>query len=139
MARISRAELVKRLDEVSSMIEKDNVGYIITDSGKDAIVLCPARWINCMFDMDFGCIMNSALRYAIGRRTYMPTATMNFIRRYIDVLDTRTLSVMISDIEREVGHETLEQRDDWLQLRDDLKIRYDMMLKKNDETLKDKK
>ena len=131
MARISRAELGGRLDEILNIVDKDNVGYVITDEGKTDLVLCPARWMECFYDDDFGCIINSALRYAIGRHTYMPSVVMDFIRKYLDVLDTRTISVMIGDIERESENETLDQRDDWLRLRDDLKAHYETMLNKD--------
>lgn len=131
MARVSRTELGSRLDEILDIVDKDNVGYVITDEGKDDLVLCPVRWMKCIYDNDFGCIINSALRYAIGRHTYMPSVVMDFIRKYIDVLDTKTISVMIDDIESETAHESLDQRSDWLQLRDDLQTHYDAMLQKN--------
>ena len=71
MARISRTELGEKLDEILDKADKDNVGFVITDEGKDDLVLCPIRWMKCIYDDDFGCIVNSALRYAIGRHTYM--------------------------------------------------------------------
>ena len=133
MARVSRAKLGSRLDDILDIVDKDNVGYVITDEGKDDLVLCPARWINCIYDDDFGCIINSALRYAIGRHTYMPSVVMDFVRKHIDMLDSRTISVMIQDIERESGRETLDQLDDWMKLRDDLKVHYGTMLQKDED------
>ena len=133
MARVSRAELGSRIDEILDIVDRDNVGYVITDEGKNDLVLCPARWINCIYDDDFGCIMNSALRYAIGRHTYMPSVVMDFVRKHIDTLDSRTISVMIQDIEREAEQETLDQRNDWMKLRDDLKSHYGAMLRKDDD------
>jgi len=133
MARVSRAELANRLDDILDIVDKDNVGYVITDEGKDDLVLCPARWINCIYDDDFGCIINSALRYAIGRHTYMPSVVMDFVRKHIDMLDSRTISVMIQDIERESEQETLDQIDDWMKLRDDLKAHYGAMIQKDED------
>ena len=133
MARVSRAELGNRLDDILDIVDRDNVGYVITDDGKDDLVLCPARWINCIYDDDFGCIINSALRYAIGRHTYMPSVVMDFVRKHIDMLDSRTVSVMIQDIEREAEQETLDQLDDWMKLRDDLKAHYVAMLQKDED------
>ena len=66
MARISRMELGEKLDEILNKVDNDNVGFVITDEGKDDLVLCPIRWTECIYDDDFGCIINSALRYAIG-------------------------------------------------------------------------
>jgi len=137
MSRVSRAELGDRLDEILEIVDKDNVGYVITDEGKDDLLLCPVRWFDGIFDDDFGCIVNSALRYAIGRRTYMPSVVMSFIRKHIDALDSRTISVMIADIERETEQRTLDQRDDWMKLRDDLKTHYEAMLQKGVDKEKD--
>ena len=58
----------------------------------------------------------------------MPSVVMDFIRKYVDVLDTKTISVMIEDIEREAEDETLYKRDDWFRLRDDLKEHYEATL-----------
>jgi hypothetical protein len=131
MERISRTELGEKLDEILDKVDKNNVGFVITDNGKDDLVLCPIRWIKCTYDDDFGCIINSALRYAIGRHTYMPSVVMDFVRKYIGVLDTKTISVMIEDIEREAEYETLDKRIGWLALRDDLKAHYETMLRKS--------
>ena len=47
MARISREEFGKQLDEILDIVTRDNVGYVITDEGKDDLVLCPAHWFEC--------------------------------------------------------------------------------------------
>ena len=44
MARVSRVEFDNRFDEILDIVLKDNVGYVITDEGKDDLVLCPAHW-----------------------------------------------------------------------------------------------
>ncbi|WP_444658451.1 hypothetical protein ACRQV7_12925 [Caproiciproducens sp. R2] len=61
----------------------------------------------------------------------MPSVVMDFVRKYIGVLDTKTISVMIKDIEREAEYETLDKRIGWLALRDDLKAHYETMLRKS--------
>ena len=97
MKRISRQELADNLDDILETVHKDNVGFVIKDDdGKPDVVLCPADWFHFCFDQDFGCIINSALRYAIGRHTYMPGVVRDFIRRYMNVLDSRTLVVAIT-------------------------------------------
>ncbi len=133
MERINRTELGNRLDELMDIVDKDNVGFVITDEGKNDLVLCPARWFPCLFDDDFGCIVNSALRYAIGRHTYMPSVVMNFVRKHLYALDSKTVFVMIEDIDRELLDEKLDYREDWLKLRDDLNIHYEMMIRDDDK------
>jgi antitoxin component of RelBE/YafQ-DinJ toxin-antitoxin module len=50
MARISRMELGEKLDEILDKVDKDNVGFVITDEGKDDLVLCPIRWMECAYE-----------------------------------------------------------------------------------------
>ena len=49
-------------------------------------------------DPDTGTILLCAMRYALGRETYMPGIVQDYIRRHKDELDLRTVSVMIRDI-----------------------------------------
>ena len=41
----------------------------------------------------------SALRYALGRRTYITSETAEFIKRYPELIDERVKSVMLRDLE----------------------------------------
>lgn len=117
MQRISREELAEKLDALLDIVAKDNVGFVITDQGKDDLVLCPANWFNIYYDNDFGCIINSAVRYSLGRSSYMPSTTVRFVLRNLMVLDTRTIVVMIRDIDREIADEKLPYRDVWVSLK----------------------
>ena len=47
---------------------------------------------------DFGCICLCAVRYALGRMTYMPNLVQVFCMRNINMLDTKTLVTMIRDV-----------------------------------------
>lgn len=51
-------------------------------------------------DDNFGSVLICAIRYSIGRRTYMPSLVQGFIRPLIPYLTERTLYVMEEDIER---------------------------------------
>lgn len=117
MQRITREDLAERLDELLETVSKENVGFVITDQGKDDLVLCPANWFNIYYDNDFGCIINSAVRYSLGRSSYMPSTTVRFVLRNLMVLDTRTIVVMIRDIDREIADEKLPYRDVWVSLK----------------------
>lgn len=74
MQRISRQEFAERIDEILDTLDKEDIGYVITNDGKDDLVACPARWFITEPSDDFGLIVNSAVRYAIGRESYMPKA-----------------------------------------------------------------
>ena len=51
-------------------------------------------------DDDFGLILNCAVRYALGRRTYMPSSVIRYITPLLTNLNDRTIDVFIQDIER---------------------------------------
>lgn len=117
MKRVTREELADKLDDLLETVNKENVGFVITDKGKDDLVLCPAKWFDVFYDNDFGCIINSAVRYALGRSSYMPSTTVQFVLRYIMVLDVRTITVMIKDIDRALVVEKLPYSETWLSLK----------------------
>ena len=123
MKRISPQELADNLDEILDTVTKENIGFVIEDAnGASDVVLCPAKWFDFCYDEDFGCIINSALRYAIGRHTYMPGVVRDFIRKYKDVLDAKTLFVAIRDIDDALRIDTLDDADEWQMLRDELQV-----------------
>ena len=117
MERISKEDFISTFDDVIDTLEKENKGIVITNKGKDDLVLCPSRWFAFCFDNDFGCIINSALRYVLPRKTYMPEVMVNFIRKYIDVLDGRTLIVAIRDIENALKENCVETPVIWEELK----------------------
>ena len=119
MEHISRADLAEHLDEYLERADKENIGFVITDEGKNDLILCPASWFGIVADSDLECIIGCALRYAIGRNTYMPGLVCDFIKKHIDVLSENAVEVMINDIDRELEN-NIEQADVWQSLRSDL-------------------
>lgn len=49
-------------------------------------------------DDDFGCVLNCSVRYALGRRTYMPGVVVDFIMPLLPHLTDRTLWCFDQDI-----------------------------------------
>lgn len=132
MEKITRKDLSTRFDEILETIEKDNVGFVIQDDDKKEYVICPASWFDYCFDDNFGCIINSALRYSIGRHTYMPSVVAGFVRKYMSILDTKTIGIMVEDIDREPEFdEKLDYRDLWVSLQSDLKNRLNELKEKD--------
>lgn len=137
MEHIPIAELGTRLDELLGRCNKENIGFVIDDEHK-SYVLCPARWITPCFDEEFGCIVNSALRYAIDRHTYLPSVIVNFVRRHIDALDIKTLSTIIEDIEKELRmNSSIFEPDVWRSLQQDCKIALEHRIHQHLETSND--
>ena len=133
MEHITRKDFIENFDEILDRATRENVGFVITDSYNKDVVLCPIHWFSFMLDDDFGCVINSAVRYAIGRYTYMPKVVCNFVRKYINILDKKTIGVMIDDIDKELKH-GIDQEELWISLRDDLIVRKNAMQKWEDES-----
>lgn len=52
-------------------------------------------------DDDFGAVLNCAVRYCLGRRTYMPSLVTEYIRPLIPFINNKTLIVFQEDIDRQ--------------------------------------
>lgn len=51
------------------------------------------------YDEDFGTICLCAMRYALGRETYMPGLVQDYIRGHIGEIYSGTVEIMIRDID----------------------------------------
>jgi hypothetical protein len=65
-------------------------------------------------DDDFGCVLNCAVRYAIGRQTYMPHLVIDFITPLLPYLNNRTLWCFDQDVtnakwEGGYGHKEIDE------------------------------
>lgn len=116
MERISRQHLCDNLDSILETVSRENIGFVITDAGKDDLVLCPASWLSPLASEGFGCIVNSAVRYSLGRDTYMPDVAVQFILEHMKLLDIRTVTVMCRDIQKALEDENLPHRETWVSL-----------------------
>ena len=52
-----------------------------------------------VYDDDLGTIAICAVRYALGRETYMPGLVQDFVRRHPEIVTDNVRAVMIRDIE----------------------------------------
>ena len=116
MERISRQHLCDNLDSILETVSLENIGFVITDAGKDDLVLCPASWLSPLASEGFGCIVNSAVRYSLGRDTYMPGIAVQFILEHMNLFDLRTVTVMYRDIQKALEDENLPHRETWISL-----------------------
>ena len=116
MERISRQHLCDNLDSILETVSRESIGFVITDAGKDDLVLCPASWLSPLVSEGFGCIVNSAVRYSLGRDTYMPDVAVQFILDHMNLLDLRTVTVMYRDIQKAMEDENLPHRETWVSL-----------------------
>lgn len=123
MERISRQHLCDNMDSILETVSRENIGFVIADAGKDDLVLCPASWLSPLANEGFGCIVNSAVRYSLGRNTYMPGIAVQFILEHMNLLDLRTVTVMYRDIQKALEDENLPYRETWVSLMYTLETR----------------
>lgn len=65
---------------------------------------------------DFQDVMCCALRYALGRKTYITSVIPDFIKSYEEVIDNRVKEIMLRDLNqyfvfRESGYQTDDECD----------------------------
>ena len=80
-------------------IEKEDVAYVITEDGKDKLVLCPYRWFEENFPDDVGFVVNSAIRQELTAESENADAVRQFIWKHYAAFDNHTLTVAVKDIE----------------------------------------
>ena len=120
MERISRQVLSDDLDAVLERISRENIGLVITDEGKDDLVLCPASWFNLDYADDFSRVINPALRYAMRTEDEESAAVIQYVRRHYQLFDEKTLSAAVADLERELNQQIapLKQPQVWKELQE---------------------
>ncbi len=75
-------------------------------------------------EQDFGTVCVCALRYAMGRETYMPVLVRDFVRPLLTRLPDKTLAVMIMDCEDQArlnmwGNDLID-KPSWLRWKQEL-------------------
>lgn len=75
-------------------------------------------------EQDFGTVCVCALRYAMGRQTYMPSLVRDIVRPLLTQLPDKTLAVMINDCEEQErmnmwGSETID-KPGWVRWKQEL-------------------
>ena len=61
---------------------------------------------------DFQDMMISALRYSLGRRTYITSETADFIKKYNEIIDERVKKIMLKDLEEYFECRDIYYKDD---------------------------
>lgn len=130
MERITRQYLCDHFDEILERVDKEDIGFVIlNEEGKDGEVLIPYRWTEFFVDENFGIVINSALRYAIEKHSFMTTGVINFVRRNIKCLDFETIVIAQQDIEKELQLGTWDDPSILEKLREELQERLSQLPK----------
>ena len=72
---------------------------VCMNNGKE-FLLFPQDLLAPICDSDFRLILLSAMRYAMGRNTYMPIVVADYIKRHRQFLDDKFLVLATDDIRR---------------------------------------
>lgn len=74
-------------------------------------------------DDDFGAVLNCAIRYCLGRRTYMPGLMTDYLRPLLPHLNQKTLAVIEQDIvgQAKLGYGDTCDAEMWGKFLDDVR------------------
>lgn len=85
-------------------------------------------------DDHFGCILNCAVRYSVGRATYMPSLVMDFIRPLLPYVSDKTLFCLERDIEGAEGYKHWStDLTDWVGFLEEVKAEADRREAEHDD------
>ena len=98
MERVEQSQLGDKLDELFERIDKENIGFVITEGGKDKYVLCPFAWFASEYDDDFGSVVISALRHELSNKSEDAEAVRRFIQNHYTTLDDRALLTVVKEL-----------------------------------------
>ena len=98
MERVEQSTISEKLDEYIDRIDKENIGFVITENGKDKYVLCPYWWFEKDFDDDLGRVITSAIRQEISASSENTEAVQRFIRNHHKALDDESLRETVQEL-----------------------------------------
>ena len=88
-------------DQANSLLnlvtEEQRPLRVFMNNGKE-FLLFPQDMLAPISDSDFRLILLSAMRYAMGRKTHMPSVVADYIKRHLQLLDDKFLTLAANDI-----------------------------------------
>ena len=88
-------------DQANSLLnlvtEEQRLLRVCMNNGKE-FLLFPQDLLAPICDSDFRLILLSAMRYAMGRKTHMPSVVADYIKRHLQLLDDKFLTLAANDI-----------------------------------------
>ena len=97
-ASISVDDLKDQANSLLNLVtEEQRPLRVFMDNGKE-FLLFPQDILAPISDSDFRLILLSAMRYAMGRKTHMPSVIADYIKRHLPHLDDKFLTLAADDI-----------------------------------------
>ena len=88
-------------DQANSLLnlvtEEQRPLRVFMNNGKEFLMF-PQDLLAPICDSDFRLILLSAMRYAMGRKTHMPSVVADYIKRHLQLLDDKFLTLAANDI-----------------------------------------
>ena len=97
-ASISVDDLKDQANSLLNLVaEEQRPLRVLMNSGKE-FLLFPQDMLAPISDPNFRLILLSAMRYAMGRKTHMPSVVADYIKRHLQLLDDKFLTLAANDI-----------------------------------------
>ena len=97
---ISVDDLKDQANSLLNLVTEDQRPLrVFMDNGKE-FLLFPQDMLAPIFDSDFRLILLSAMRYAMRRKTHMSSVVADYLKRHIQLLDNKFLTLAADDIQR---------------------------------------
>ena len=84
---ITLDELKDQTNSLLNLVTEELRPLTVTMKNGKKFLLFPRELLDPIYDQDFCVILLSAMRYSMDRHTYMPQVVVDYIRRYIRLLD----------------------------------------------------
>ena len=95
-------ELKEQTNSLLDLVTEDPRPLCVSMNDDKALQLFPQDLLAPICDSDFRLILLSAMRYAMGRNTYMPIVVADYIKRHRQFLDDKFLVLATDDIRRQL-------------------------------------
>ena len=97
---ISVDDLKDQANSLLNLVTEDQRPLrVFMDNGKECL-LFPQDVLAPISDSDFRLILLSAMRYAMRRKTHMSSVVADYLKRHIQLLDNKFLTLAADDIQR---------------------------------------
>lgn len=91
-------ELKDQTNSLLNLVTEELRPLTVTMENGKEFLLFPRELLAPLYDHDFRLILVAAMRYAMGKNTAISLTVAQYIRRYLRLLDTKTLTLAVNDI-----------------------------------------
>ena len=99
-ASITLNDLKDQTNSLLNLVTEEQRPLRVTMKNGKGFLMFPQDLLTPLYDHDFRLILIAAMRYAMGRNTYMPSVVADYLKRHIQLLDDKFLVLGADDIRR---------------------------------------